>query len=99
MVHPKPGSLEISYRLLPVIQHGPRRKQWYTPSQEVWKEVIACFPRYNTDRIENNAFRISVARIFVAARTVLSSHCLVTVMVTLRLTDTDERDLGSTPLR
>jgi hypothetical protein len=61
---------------------------------------IACFPWYNMDHIENDAYKYSIiACVFVAAVTFLPSRCLTNDRDTHIDTRTDGRDLWRTPLR
>jgi hypothetical protein len=50
-------------------------------NKKLWEELIAYFPSYDTDRIENdvsNNYSI-VACVFVTAVTFLLSRCLATI--------------------
>jgi hypothetical protein len=50
-------------------------------NKKFWEELIACFPWYDTDPIENDASNNSyiIACVFVTMVTFLPSHCLATV--------------------
>jgi hypothetical protein len=50
-------------------------------NKKFWEELIAYFPWYDTDRIENGVSNKSsiVACVFVTAVTFLPSRCLATI--------------------
>jgi hypothetical protein len=57
---------------------------------KLWEELIAHFPWYDTDRIQNVSSNNSiVASIFIAAVTFLPSRCLATIEDTYTDTLTD----------
>jgi hypothetical protein len=75
-------------------------------NKKFWKEIIAYFPWYDTGHIENDESSNSsiVACVFVTAVTFLPSRCLGTIggndrRDTRTDTETDGRDLWSTPFR
>jgi hypothetical protein len=83
---------------------GIQHSAWNINNNKFWDELIACFPCYNTGRIENDASNNSsiVACVFVTAVTFLPSRCLATIRrYTYRHTDieTDGRDFLIRPLR
>jgi hypothetical protein len=57
------------------------RSHKYTLDKKFWEILIAYFPWYNTDRIENNGSNNSsiVACVFVTAFKFLKSRCLATI--------------------
>jgi hypothetical protein len=61
--------------------HGLSSQNTYTINNKFWEELIAYFPWYDTDRIQNDASNnySIVARAFVVAATFLSSCCLATI--------------------
>jgi hypothetical protein len=50
-------------------------------NKKFWEDLIAYFPRYDTDHIDNDASKSSstVACVFVAAVKFLPSRCLATI--------------------
>jgi hypothetical protein len=52
----------------------------YLENKKFWEELIAYFPWYDTDHIENESNNSSiVAYVFVTAVTFLPSRCLATI--------------------
>jgi hypothetical protein len=52
----------------------------HTKKKKFWKELIAYFPRYDTDRTENDVFNDFIfACVFVTAVTFLPSRCTATI--------------------
>jgi hypothetical protein len=69
-------------------------------SKKFWEELIAYFPWYDTDHIQNNSSNKSyIVCVFVATVIFLPSRCLAMVGDTHTDTKTDGRDLCSRPLR
>jgi hypothetical protein len=56
-------------------------QQCWRKDKKFWEEHIACFPRYDTEHMENDASNNSsiVACVFVTAVMFLSTRCLATI--------------------
>jgi hypothetical protein len=69
-------------------------------NKKVWEELIAYVLSYDTDHIENDVSNNCsiVACVFVAALMFLQSRCLATTGETHTDTQTDGKNLWSTPL-